>query len=119
MGADAGTLTPIGTARALPCAGNPWRPGAKVNDCPNEAVHIVVGLKLMREVVASSLLGDIDAMVRLGASTVVLGACDGHVLGLKEWASEHEPAMVTSIDALPVVLDELGEDAWLLTRETG
>src|SRR3954452_15921704 len=87
--AQRGRVTGIGSARSAPCSGNPHRPGATVNDCPEPATRVVIGA-----------IED-----EYGHPHVVcISACDRHVLGVRKllqgWEQfTGEPVMVTSLAA--------------------
>lgn len=81
------------------CCGTP-RVGP-VNNCDRSPSWVVVGTQ-------------VDAQ-RSAPVLLVLTCCDAHLGAVKRFQTGWEDAIVAPIDALPVVLDDLGADVWLAT----
>lgn len=107
-----------GKAHVIPCAGNPNRPGAILNECPNAARYVVV---------ATQIILDADA----GPVAAIVGACDQHVLGVQAWmrdramdtaamlgeeyTQDDEPAVFGS-ERVGELVEHFGGMAWIATR---
>jgi hypothetical protein len=101
-------------AKHYPCAGNPNRPGAVLNDCPTPARWVVVG----------QFIPDTDG----APAVLMITACDHHLLGVKAWMrdraivaanamgqpfTEDDEPLVDSVNNLKELEDHFGDSAWI------
>lgn len=85
----------------IPCCGRPHVDD--LNSCSREATHLVVGTQLPAQGLEPVLL--------------VLTCCGEHLAAVRRFQAQYEDALVAPIDALPLVLDDLGSDAWVAASE--
>jgi hypothetical protein len=103
-----------GKAHKVPCAGNPNRPGAVMNDCGKPARWVVIATAML--------------VAGQGPSVVIIGACDSHLLGVKAWMrdraeeaaalvgqefTEDDEPVVDSVNNLGKLEEHFGETAWI------
>jgi hypothetical protein len=103
-----------GQAHKVPCAGNPNRPGAVMNDCGQPARWVVVGPQV---IVAGQ-----------GPVVTIVGACDRHLLGIKAWMrdraedtaaamgqdfTDDDEPIVESVTNLGKLEEHFGDSAWI------
>lgn len=115
-----GVTTPSGIGRRahdVPCAGNPNRPGAVLNDCGQPARWVVVAPQIIHE--------------GRGPVVCIIGACHAHVLPVKEWMrdramdaaallgepfTEDDEPLVEGVGAVEQLRQHFGDMAWIAAR---
>lgn len=107
-----------GRLHEIPCAGNPYRPGAVLNDCGRPAEYVVI---------ASQVL----AVDHPEPVICIVGACRHHVSGVQAWMAERarDAAMLLGQEFTPddepivdlasnfeAMREHFGDMAWIATR---
>lgn len=83
----------------MPCCGRPLED--ELNDCPRQPQYVVVGTQMKPRSNEPVLL--------------VLTCCDAHLAAVRAYQSQWEDGFSAPIDALPLILEDLGEEAWIAT----